>query len=137
MAESRIAKILSANDVGATGAHQSGILVPKDPDVLSFFPLLDARHYNPRCHLQFIDDSGTSWTFAFIYYNNSLFGKGVNEYRLTRMTRYIRQAGLSAGDELILTRDDDRYAVTHRRMHHLDRGGRVLRLGTTWRTIQL
>ena len=33
-----ISKILSANDIGATGGHQAGILIPKDPRILGFFP---------------------------------------------------------------------------------------------------
>ena len=49
MAERQIAKILSANDTGETGGHQAGILVPREPDVISFFPKLDASQYNPRC----------------------------------------------------------------------------------------
>lgn len=38
---SQIRKTLSANDVGATGAHQAGILIPKNPKILAFFPSLD------------------------------------------------------------------------------------------------
>ena len=102
MPEQRIVKVLSANDTGETGGHQAGILVPKDPMLLSFFPKLDAGIYNPRVHLRFVDDGGTFWEFAFIYYNNALFDGTRNEYRLTRMTKYIRQAGLAVGDEVIL-----------------------------------
>ena len=36
-----ISKELSANDTGATGGHQSGMVIPKDPQILSFFPPLD------------------------------------------------------------------------------------------------
>jgi len=137
MAERQIAKILSANDTGETGGHQAGILVPKERDVLSFFPELDAGQYNPRCHLMFLDDSGTFWEFAFIYYNNALFGRTRNEYRLTRMTKYIRQAGLAVGDEVILLRDGDRYRVSFKRKKQVERTGGVLKLGTGWRVIQL
>lgn len=133
----KIAKILSANDTGETGAHQAGILVPKEPDLLSFFPKLDAGHYNPRVHLKFLDDGGKFWEFAFIYYNNALFDGTRNEYRLTRMTKYIRQAGLVAGDELILMQDDERYFVSHRREIKLKQSGNVLKLGTGWRTIKI
>lgn len=135
--ERRIAKILSANDSGETGAHQAGILVPKEPELLSFFPGLDAEQYNPRVHLHFLDDGGTFWEFAFIYYNNALFKGTRNEYRLTRMTKYIRQAGLIAGDELILSRDGDRYLVSHRRERKLERSGNVLKLGTGWRIVPI
>jgi hypothetical protein len=49
-----ISKVLSANDTGDTGGHQAGILVPKDPDILAFFPKLDANRRNPRCLLHFM-----------------------------------------------------------------------------------
>jgi hypothetical protein len=134
----QIAKTLSANDTGETGGHQAGILVPKEKEVLAFFPLLDANLYNPRCHLRFLDDGGTFWEFAFIYYNNSFFGGTRNEFRLTRMTKYIRQIGLVAGDEVILSRDDDdRFRVSSKRKHQELRPGGVLKLGSGWRVIQL
>lgn len=137
MRKHRIVKVLSANDTGDTGAHQAGILVPKDPALLSFFPKLDPKLYNPRVHLRFVDDGGTFWEFAFIYYNNALFAGTRNEYRLTRMTKYIRQAGLAVGDEVILSRDDDRYRISHakRRQPRVAEG--VLQLGTGWRVVQL
>lgn len=134
----RIAKILSANDTGETGGHQAGILVPREPDVLAFFPKLNAREYNPRCHLMFLDDGGTFWEFAFIYYNNKFFDGTRNEYRLTRMTRYIRDAGLAVGDEVILSREGERYRVSHRRKQQVERTtGGVLKLGSGWRVVQL
>ena len=68
-----ISKILSANDTGDTGAHQAGILVPKNREILGFFPPLDNSEKNPRYHLPFYDDSDTKWEFAFIYYNNRFF----------------------------------------------------------------
>ena len=133
----QIAKVLSANDTGETGAHQAGILVPKDPALLSFFPTLDPDQYNPRVHLRFVDDGGTFWEFAFIYYNNALFEGTRNEYRLTRMTRYIRQAKLIVGDELILSTEGERYSVSYRRKQRKEQAGRVLQLGTSWRVIEL
>ena len=78
-----------------------------------------------------------SWEFAFIYYNNALFDGTRNEYRLTRMTKYIRQAGLIAGDELTLSRDGDRYLVSHRRERKVERAGSVLKLGTGWRIVPI
>lgn len=137
MSEQKIVKVLSANDTGETGAHQAGILVPKDPALLSFFPKLDASQYNPRVHLNFVDDAGTFWEFAFIYYNNALFDGTRNEYRLTRMTKYIRQACLSVGDEVILSKDEDRYRVSHARKQQTKAASGVLQLGSGWRVIQL
>ncbi len=134
----RIAKLLSANDTGETGGHQAGILIPKERSILSFFPSLDRSTLNPRCHLRFLDDAGTFWEFAFIYYNNSYFGGTRNEYRLTRMTKFMNQARLVQGDELVLSRDGSRYRVTYnRRLETLNREGGVLKLGSAWRVIKI
>lgn len=132
-----IVKTLSANDTGETGGHQAGILVPRDPAILSFFPKLNPKTYNPRVHLNFLDDSGSFWEFAFIYYNNALFEGTRNEYRLTRMTKYIRQAALAVGDDLILSREDDRYRVSYSRKRKTTGSGGVLQLGSGWRIVQL
>lgn len=87
----------------------------------------------------FVDDGGTFWEFAYIYYNNALFDGTRNEYRLTRMTKYIRQANLIVGDEIILTRDDDnRYRVTHKRKNQTGQNTKgVLKLGTGWRIVEI
>lgn len=133
-----IAKMLSPNDTGETGAHQAGMLIPKDAAVLSFFPKLDPTTLNPRVHLVFQDDFGERWTFAFIYYNGALFGRTRNEYRLTRMTQYIRRNTLRAGDTIFLRRSDQgAYCIQHSRMNPLTSGGnpQVLRLGSSWKAI--
>lgn len=134
-----ISKILTANDTGETGGHQAGILVPKDRDILDFFPPLGVEEKNPRHHLLFIDDTGTRWIFAFIYYNNRFFGGTRNEFRLTRMTPYINNNNLVTGDELILERDEDgRRLITFRRTKAsgMGRDG-VLRLGSQWKVIEI
>lgn len=135
-----IAKTLSANDTGETGGHQAGILVPKAPEILSFFPPLDTSEKNPRHMLGFTDTSGRRWQFAFIYYNGRHFGGTRDEFRLTRMTPFLRQAGLVAGDELLLTRDSDGHrTVDWRRAApspSLIAGG-VLRLGGGWKTVNI
>jgi hypothetical protein len=134
-----ISKTLSANDIGSTGGHQAGILIPKDPEILSFFPHLDPKRYNPRCHILFRDDTDISWEFAFIYYNNALFGGTRNEYRLTRMTRFIREAALDVDDDVILTRGDrGEYQVSYKRKRAptFNRNG-VLKLGSGWKVINV
>ena len=109
-----IRKTLSANDAGETGGHQAGILIPRDQRILSFFPRLNAAELNPRTHIVFEDATGGIWEFAFIYYNNRRFGGTRKEYRLTRMTRYMRQASLASGDEIILQRHTHgRYSIEH------------------------
>jgi hypothetical protein len=132
-----ISKVLSPNDTGDTGGHQSGLLVPKEPQFLSFFPALSSAEHNPRVHLKFTDDAGTRWEFAFIYYNNRLFGGTRNEYRLTRMTKFIREAGLGPGDEIILSNTHAGYRISYRRAKPRSSGGGVLKLGTGWRVVPI
>lgn len=100
------AKVLSANDTGATGGHQAGILVPKgDPALLDFFPPLDAAVQNPDAWVEAVDDDGRVWKLRYIYYNNSLHAENGtrNEYRLTHLTKYLREAGAKVGDSLVFT----------------------------------
>ena len=63
-----IEKILSRNDTGETGGHQAGILIPKNPEILSFFPELNSNVKNPRLLVTFHDHIGEQWSFSFIYY---------------------------------------------------------------------
>ena len=143
MTEMTVTKVLSANDTGETGGHQAGLLIPKRPELLAFFPPLDPGVKNPRVHLLFEDDAGTRWEFAFIYYNNRFFGGTRNEYRLTRMTRYMREAGLVKGDVAILRRaPDGSYSISYRRRRDgqpasRDPGRPILRLGKQWTIIDL
>lgn len=137
------AKVLSANDVGSTGGHQSGLLVPRKRQILSFFPSLDETKLNPRAQMQFLDDSGDTWDFAFIYYNNRQFGGTRNEYRLTRMTKYIRQASLVEGDEIVLHRStDENYNISYRRMENNRRPRHkilpaIVWLAPSWKAIDI
>lgn len=106
---SHVVKRLSANDVGDTGGHQAGILVPRDAKVLSFFPQLDASEKNPRAEFVVRElDSGDVWRFMYIYYNNRFFGGTRNEYRLTHMTAFLRAVNAKAGDEVRFSLDEDR-----------------------------
>jgi hypothetical protein len=97
--------------------------------------VLDTSLKNPRFYLNFTDDAGERWEFAFIYYNNVFFGGTRNEYRLTRMTPFFHRHGLQPGDELILQRENPsgRLRIRYRRNRVTSRSesGR-LRLGTTW-----
>lgn len=137
---SAITKELSANDTGDTGGHQAGILVPKEPSILGFFPRLDRNELNPRHHLVFHDDDERRWEFAFIYYNNKYFGGTRNEYRLTRMTPYIRGCGLKPGDNLILRYNPEtgRRSISYLRASRLERtASGALKLGGTWKEIKI
>ena len=112
-----IIKVLSANDTGQTGGHQAGLQISKSDDILSFFPRLNQETKNPRADLDFMDISGKTWKFVFIYYNNHFFGGTRNEYRLTHMTRYIREAKLVEGDEILMRRDVvGKYWISHKKV---------------------
>lgn len=138
MIRKEVVKQLSPNDVGTTGAHQAGILVPKAPEVLAFFPSLNGDERNPRASLTFRDDDGlTKWQFEFIYYNNKLFGGTRNEYRLTWMTKYLRAKNALPGDEVVLTKDERGFQITLRRSAAVQEpdGDEVLRLSGGWKVI--
>jgi hypothetical protein len=131
-----ITKHLSRNDTGETGGHQAGILVPKEAEILAFFPKLDPAEKNPRHKLVFRDTLGTKWEFSFIYYNNKFFGGTRNEYRLTCMTPFTRAHNLHAGDTVTLSRDDEnRFHITYKHQNEPEDDGR-LKLGTAWKVIK-
>ena len=135
-----ITKELTANDTGDTGAHQAGMHIPKDRAVLSFFPLLDSRVRNPRCAIDVYDGDGVLWEFSFIYYNNRRFGGTRDEYRLTRMTPFIRKYDLRPGDRVILRRDSRTELcyidIERRAAEHSVPPGR-LKLGSRWKEIKI
>jgi hypothetical protein len=131
-----ITKDLSRNDTGETGGHQAGMLIPRDPEILSFFPRLDPKEYNPRHQLVFRDPLGSKWTFSFIYYNNKFFGGTRNEYRLTCMTPFMRAHNLRAGDKLTLSRDEEnRFHISYGRKNDSGNDDQ-LKLGTSWRIVK-
>ncbi|MCC1498288.1 EcoRII N-terminal effector-binding domain-containing protein [Alcanivorax sp. 1008] len=109
-------KILSANDVGSTGGHQGGILIPKgEKDLLGILPHLDAAVKNPDAWIECIDENGELRRFRFVYYNNKLHeSKGTrNEYRLTHMTGYFKATLAREGESFEISRseNDAHYAV--------------------------
>lgn len=104
-------KILSANDVGSTGGHQAGVLIPKSEELLAFLPNLDPSVKNPDAWIECEDEDGILHKFRFVYYNNKLHDKDGtrNEYRITHMTKYFREAGASEGDSFEISKDKGRY----------------------------
>jgi hypothetical protein len=105
----QVEKILSRNDVGATGGHQAGIAVPRQSDLLAFFPALDSSETNPRVDIRFLDrTTDLPVTFSYIYYNGKLSGVSTrNEYRLTGMSKYLRSHDAQAGDTVVFTKDEN------------------------------
>jgi hypothetical protein len=103
-------KILSANDVGSTGAHQAGILIPKtNRELLAFLPCLDPTIKNPDTWLNCIDEEGNERKFRFVYYNNKLHEENGtrNEFRITHMTNYFRSIGAKQGDTFEISKQSN------------------------------
>jgi hypothetical protein len=98
-------KILSENDIGSNGSHQAGFLVPKLLIKEGLFQKLPDTEANPRLKLKFVDlKDGSEVLLNYIYYNNKLFGGTRHEYRLTGLTRWIKNHGLRAGDSIQMCR---------------------------------
>ena len=138
-------KTLSANDVGATGAHMAGILVPKgDGELLAFLPPLNAEELNPSAWIECETPDGTVLRLRFVYYNNRLHvPTGTrNEYRITHLTNFLREHGAQEGDVFEISREDGRdiYRIRVIRTLHTepegkDEGPVRIKLTTGWRRV--
>ncbi|MCG4453333.1 restriction endonuclease [Pseudomonas sp. MMS21-TM103] len=116
MTRKTFSKTLSANDVGATGGHQGGILIPKsEAELLSILPSLDPAIKNPDAWIECVDEGGTVRRFRFVYYNNKLhdIAGTRNEYRITYMTGYFKEMVAGKGESFEISRDgnDARYLI--------------------------
>jgi hypothetical protein len=134
-----IEKTLSRNDTGETGSHQSGITIPKETIILSFFPQLDKNIKNPRIQINFKDSSGSDWDFSFIYYNNKYFSGTRNEYRLSGTASFIRKNSLKVGDKIIFKKyENDHYSIEYI-LKKISRGtsDEIIVLSNSWRTISI
>lgn len=132
-----ISKVLSHNDTGETGAHQAGILIPKNERIITFFPKLGTESKNPRVKMRFIDDSGQEWNFTFIYYNNKFFGGTRNEFRLTGMTAFIKQNNLVAGDKIVLSHETEERSLINYERVSIQNSPTVLKLGSSWKVVKI
>lgn len=116
MTKQSFSKTLSANDVGATGGHQGGILVPKsEGELLAFLPPLDPSVKNPDSWIVCIDEGGSLRRFRYVYYNNKLHDPAGtrNEYRITYMTGYFREMRARERDTFEISRGagDTNYTI--------------------------
>jgi NTP pyrophosphatase (non-canonical NTP hydrolase) len=94
-------KKLSENDVGETNSHQAGFLIPKEFVKNGLFEELTNQALNPRLRLKIIDiTDGTEIYGTYIFYNNRLFGGTKLEYRLTGLTKWIKNHGVRYFNEL-------------------------------------
>ena len=103
-------KVLSRNDAGETGGHQSGISIPKSVASSSVFPIMSTEILNPRREIIFTDEGGKDWILQYIYYNDRFHGKpngkNHNEYRLTYTNAYIKEHHIKSGDQVWFAIDD-------------------------------
>ena len=118
----------------------AGILIPKEKQVLEFFPSLDKSVKNPRAALVMHERAAaTRWVFNFIYYNNRFFGGTRNEYRLTCMTQYLRDTNAKAGDEVLFSLNDDHSyelaIVRAKELSTVNRDDDVLILSGGWKIV--
>ena len=102
-----ITKLLSKNDIGLTGAHQAGVVVPHAIARLDFFPMLNDSLVNPRIRLIVkLADSRDELILNYIYYNGRLHGTSTrNEYRLTGISGFLKRSGAAQGDGLTFIKD--------------------------------
>lgn len=98
-------KTLSENDVGSTNTHQAGFLIPKEFVKKGLFDELPNKSLNPRLRLKILDLTDRSEIYcSYIFYNNRNFGGTRLEYRLTGLTRWIKNQGLRSGDVIQISR---------------------------------
>lgn len=104
-------KVLSRNDTGETGGHQSGISIPKAVASSSIFPKMSTQFLNPRREVTFIDEGGKEWVLQYIYYNDKYHGKPANkchdEFRLTYTQAYINEHNIKSGDQIWFAVDEE------------------------------
>ena len=109
----RVEKILTKNDTGETGSHQSGIAIPKKEEFLNFFPKLPLHIKNPRAAINFFDEFDYAWQFDFVYYNNINWSGSRNEFRLVKIRPYIKRFELRYLDKIILEKYQEKYYISH------------------------
>ena len=96
---------LSNNDVGTTRSHQAGFLIPKSLVKGGLFDALSEKALNPRLRLKFVDMTDNSVIYlTYIFYNNKFFEGTRSEYRLTGLSRWIKNHGLRGGDTIEIIR---------------------------------
>ena len=110
----KFAKILSHNDLGLTGSHQSGILVPRSSPLATLIPQERRDEVNPRRILTpILTNISAPVTSSLIFYNNKARGGTRDEFRLTRTRWLVQQVEAQPGDVLeFIIEDDDLVEVT-------------------------
>lgn len=142
----KLFKVLSRNDTGETGGHQSGISIPKSVAGSSVFPHLGTETLNPRVTVTFYDERNIAWTFQYIYYNDLHFGKprhqAHDEFRLTCVKDFIIEYNVRSGCQIWFGIDENNV----RRIGYIPdsasvedeapKGTVVLKLSNKWKSIK-
>lgn len=108
-----VRKRISRNDLGLTGGHQSGLVVPKR--AVPLLPTLAEETLNPRLELEITDQDGRRSTATYIHYNNKVVGDGTrDEYRLTNMRVWFDANAPEVNDSVVFLQ----YAHDTLPVHH-------------------
>jgi len=133
-----IAKDLTKNDLGETGAHQAGLHVPKSILATGLFPKFAKSVKNPRLEIIVEDEAKKKWSLNLIYYNNKYFGGTRNEVRLTGVSGFFKRNTVSPGDTIIFQRRNNKYFVKIKyKERHAAEDNISLRLSSSWRTLDI
>ena len=99
-------KVLSRNDIGATGSHQAAIVVA--PRWAREIARLDEESFNPSVELEVASAAlGGTWLWRLIHYNGRVAGGSTrDEYRLTNVGDFLRRTEPLPGQRLQLWRTD-------------------------------
>lgn len=76
---------------------------------MAFLPKLDPGVLNPSAWIDCITSDGQLLRLRFIYYNNKRHAPNGtrNEYRITWLTKFLREVGTKSGDTFQISRNDD------------------------------
>jgi hypothetical protein len=134
--EVEIQKALSRNDVGLTGSHQSGIVLPKNIANSGVFPRLGAVK-NPFEILEFVDvERGLRLRLRFVHYNSKFFGGRKDEFQLTGLTSYFRLVGAMPEGVLKLRIFDGKRSISYEMSEVASNvDTEILRLSNEWKII--
>ena len=66
----KVFKILSRNDVGETGSHQSGMSIPKAVMETGIFPKLGTSKLNPRSIVEFYEEDAMKRAISLLKKRN-------------------------------------------------------------------
>ena len=92
--------MLSLNDCGLGRGHQAGILIPKEIGGV-IFREIEPTVKNPKLSL-FLSPFGLGEDLSAVitHYNSKKFGGTRDEFRLTRITGFLKETELEPGDKL-------------------------------------